>query len=602
MAISDNLNVPLFMKSPRSEAEALMWKYVDSETSSSPQYAQFKKALFDRGMKFYDDFHARIIVTRPMYRAERNPNWSSLSKYFGPIMRFMREKQGKPKPPARVATKPAAMVPGKEEINAQQFFDAPRDVALDKMQKYIALKVPGRSRYRNNQEPLVSRGMKFYDDYHSGIRSSTAMYEAELAPAIDALMYYFGPLMRYSREKLGRAPAVPCRLGIPKELPLVNAKVSVKPEEVSVKPEEVSVKVSKNSSENLIVLNIEEFFKSDKKNARKALKNYLDQPLLNGTRSGKFKEQKVKLLLTGMTLHAWYQKGYPCSLNLFSKTFGINLRSLKKHLGSLMDSNFWQEQALAARNSSRLDPKKLNGLAKSKAALRIRDHVYKKIGTTLFTSDYREKLINVGLAIYADSQAEKLNYLSVYDRQIGSTPNTIKIYFGEFFPVFKGYGDSGSTVRTRRFDSLKKLGECITHRKLSKPSCLCCKTETWQNRPFHEFGVVDHIDGNSQNQDPDNLRPVCASCHASTVTFCNNVILPVEKGSDPSTANMVRTEKQYAKKAAKRLYYIERQKTSPTFFHATVEDIQRGKHPRLRGNSIIPRFIAAGLKSECCEA
>jgi hypothetical protein len=65
---------------------------------------------------------------------------------------------------------------------------------------------------------------------------------------------------------------------------------------------------------------------------------------------------------------------------------------------------------------------------------------------------------------------------------------------------------------------------------------------------------------------------------------------------------MVRTEKQYAKKAAKRLYWIARQKTSLTFFHATVENIQLGKHPRLQGSTIIPRFIAAGLKSECCEA
>jgi hypothetical protein len=423
MTISDNLNVPLFMNSPRSKAEVLMWQFVESETSSSPQYVEFRKALFDRGMKFYDDFHQGIIVTHSMYRAERNPSWSSLSKYFGPIMRFMREKQGKPKPPARVSTTTAAMVPGTKEINAQQFFDAPRDVALDKMQKYIALKVPGRSRYTNNQEPLVSRGMKFYEDYHSGIRSSTAMYEAERVPDIRTLMRYFGPLMRYSREKLGRAPAVPRRLGIPEKLPLVNV--------------EVSVKLSKNSSKNLIVLNIEEFFKSDKKSARKALKNYLDQPLLNGTRSGKFKERKVELFLTGMTLHAWYQKGYPCSLNLFSKTFGINWRSLKKHLGSLMGSNFWQERVLAARNSSRLDREELTGLAKSKAALRIRDHVYKKIGPTLFTSDFREKLINVGLAIYADSRAKKLHYRSVYGRQIGAAPITMKIYFGDFFPVFQ---------------------------------------------------------------------------------------------------------------------------------------------------------------------
>lgn len=48
--------------------------------------------------------------------------------------------------------------------------------------------------------------------------------------------------------------------------------------------------------------------------------------------------------------------------------------------------------------------------------------------------------------------------------------------------------------------------------------CWICKLSEWMGRPIPI--QVDHIDGNSDNNSEENLRLLCANCHAQTDTFC----------------------------------------------------------------------------------
>lgn len=54
-----------------------------------------------------------------------------------------------------------------------------------------------------------------------------------------------------------------------------------------------------------------------------------------------------------------------------------------------------------------------------------------------------------------------------------------------------------------------------------KYSCSICGLTHWNNEPARL--VVDHIDGNSSNDHPDNLRSLCHNCDAQLPTYkaCN---------------------------------------------------------------------------------
>lgn len=47
--------------------------------------------------------------------------------------------------------------------------------------------------------------------------------------------------------------------------------------------------------------------------------------------------------------------------------------------------------------------------------------------------------------------------------------------------------------------------------------CSTCGIETWQNKPLVK--VMDHIDGNSYNNDLSNLRLVCSNCDSQLDTY-----------------------------------------------------------------------------------
>lgn len=58
-----------------------------------------------------------------------------------------------------------------------------------------------------------------------------------------------------------------------------------------------------------------------------------------------------------------------------------------------------------------------------------------------------------------------------------------------------------------------KRFRCISYK------CSECPTaEIWNNKPI--VLTLDHIDGDSRNHSPKNLRWLCPNCHSQTPTFC----------------------------------------------------------------------------------
>lgn len=47
--------------------------------------------------------------------------------------------------------------------------------------------------------------------------------------------------------------------------------------------------------------------------------------------------------------------------------------------------------------------------------------------------------------------------------------------------------------------------------------CQVCSLRTWKNAPINL--QVDHIDGNTKNSLPENLRWICPNCHSQTETW-----------------------------------------------------------------------------------
>lgn len=47
--------------------------------------------------------------------------------------------------------------------------------------------------------------------------------------------------------------------------------------------------------------------------------------------------------------------------------------------------------------------------------------------------------------------------------------------------------------------------------------CEICSNMEWMNKPIPI--ELDHVDGNSENNLPDNLRLICCNCHAQTPTY-----------------------------------------------------------------------------------
>jgi hypothetical protein len=68
--------------------------------------------------------------------------------------------------------------------------------------------------------------------------------------------------------------------------------------------------------------------------------------------------------------------------------------------------------------------------------------------------------------------------------------------------------------------------------------CECCGLSSWNNKIITL--QLDHIDGNSDNNFPDNLRLLCPNCHFQTETYSKS-----DKSSMKMTKRNIRNRKYY---------------------------------------------------------
>lgn len=62
-----------------------------------------------------------------------------------------------------------------------------------------------------------------------------------------------------------------------------------------------------------------------------------------------------------------------------------------------------------------------------------------------------------------------------------------------------------------------KLKKRLLNEKLFSPICSSCKLTEWLNQPIPL--ELDHINGNSSDNNLENLRLLCPNCHALTPTY-----------------------------------------------------------------------------------
>jgi 5-methylcytosine-specific restriction endonuclease McrA len=67
-------------------------------------------------------------------------------------------------------------------------------------------------------------------------------------------------------------------------------------------------------------------------------------------------------------------------------------------------------------------------------------------------------------------------------------------------------GKISNPSRVRKY-TLESLGN----------SCSVCGISVWQDKPISL--ELDHVDGNSNNNHPKNLRIICPNCHSQTITY-----------------------------------------------------------------------------------
>jgi len=78
-------------------------------------------------------------------------------------------------------------------------------------------------------------------------------------------------------------------------------------------------------------------------------------------------------------------------------------------------------------------------------------------------------------------------------------------------PKPRRWSDEEMTVAVTESASVAQVMEKL------RVKCSRCNITTWQELPAPL--ELDHIDGNSANNDLSNLRILCANCHAQTPTY-----------------------------------------------------------------------------------
>ena len=78
-----------------------------------------------------------------------------------------------------------------------------------------------------------------------------------------------------------------------------------------------------------------------------------------------------------------------------------------------------------------------------------------------------------------------------------------------------------NTITVPRIELGNCKDNCTLRRYLSLVrgyKCECCELVEWKEKSISLH--VDHINGNSDNNLPSNLRLLCPNCHSQTETFC----------------------------------------------------------------------------------
>lgn len=111
--------------------------------------------------------------------------------------------------------------------------------------------------------------------------------------------------------------------------------------------------------------------------------------------------------------------------------------------------------------------------------------------------------------------------------------DTFKKYaqmFGLWKPNPSGVGRIKHKIEPKKFDlddilnglhpqySTFKLKQRLFSERGYKKICSCCNLDSWMGNPIPL--ELDHIDGNRFNHKEENLRLLCANCHALTDTYC----------------------------------------------------------------------------------
>lgn len=68
----------------------------------------------------------------------------------------------------------------------------------------------------------------------------------------------------------------------------------------------------------------------------------------------------------------------------------------------------------------------------------------------------------------------------------------------------KGYSPSWTAIKSILFEDREY-------------KCSCCDISEWNGKSI--VLEIDHIDGNSENNSPENLRFICPNCHSQTDTY-----------------------------------------------------------------------------------
>ena len=130
---------------------------------------------------------------------------------------------------------------------------------------------------------------------------------------------------------------------------------------------------------------------------------------------------------------------------------------------------------------------------------------------------------------------ESINFTEVLDKigvpRQGNNSGTLKnildtnnIDYSHFTGRARSYKTSYINV-SEYLNSSKKIGTSALKKKLLKENliedkCAICGLTEWQNKPITL--QLHHIDGNSNNNNLDNLQLLCPNCHSQTDNYCGN--------------------------------------------------------------------------------